>query len=255
MKLINYAGRLRQFKNDPFGFITDSLVAIVVNLFIPIPLAGELVVAFKKPVLGCLLSLVILMLFVITVAGSVVMFPLLIPSGFFNRITAGVASGIPAIPDIGFAQTTIPMQIPFGGKGMEFAVLTAGFMDPAYLLKFGKNHTGIDLVPSENYYKTNQAYTETKRVVIFATHSGTATYYVDSNGGETVEVLNVDSTLKTIYIHMKKVYVASGDSVKAGTPLGEMGETGFATGEHVHYEVRIKSNGEWVPVNPLTYIR
>lgn len=54
---------------------------------------------------------------------------------------------------------------------------------------------------------------------------------------------------------MKKVYVSTGNPIKAGTPLGEMGGTGFATGEHVHYEVRINSSGTWMPVNPLTYIR
>jgi murein DD-endopeptidase MepM/ murein hydrolase activator NlpD len=255
MKAIKYAAKLRHFKNDPTGFIVDTIIGAVVNLFIPIPLAGELAIMYKKPVLGCMMSFIVLMLFIMTVAGSIFLFPLLVPSGFLNTITSYFSSEAPALHDASFIQTAVPMQIPFGGEGMEFAVITASFMDPSYLLKFGKNHTGIDLVPNENYYKDNQVYKETKKVIIFATHSGKATYYVDSNGGETVEVLSGDSGLKTIYIHMKKVYVSTGDPINAGTPLGEMGGTGFATGEHVHYEVRINSSGTWIPVNPLTYIR
>ncbi len=255
MKAIKYAAKLRHFKNDPIGFIVDIIIAAVVNLFIPIPLVGELAIMYKKPVLGCMMSFITLMLFIMTVAGSIFLFPLLVPSGFLNTITSYFSSETPAMPDAAFIQTAVPIQIPFGGKGLEFAVITAGFMDPGYLLKFGKNHTGIDLVPNENYYKDNQVYKETKKVIIFATHSGKATHYVDSNGGETVEVLAGDDTLKTIYIHMKKVYASTGDPIKAGTPLGEMGATGLATGEHIHYEVRINSNGTWLPVNPLTYIR
>ena len=54
---------------------------------------------------------------------------------------------------------------------------------------------------------------------------------------------------------MKEVCVSTGQTAQAGTPLGEMGKTGFATAEHVHYEIRIKDGSNWLPVNPLTYIQ
>ena len=66
MKAIKYAGVLNSVKNDPFGFIVDNLIKIIVNAVIPIPLSGDVIARFKGPVLGFLASMVILtvMLFV-----------------------------------------------------------------------------------------------------------------------------------------------------------------------------------------------
>ena len=48
--------------------------------------------------------------------------------------------------------------------------------------------------------------------------------------------------LETIYSHNFKNLVQSGDTVKAGQPIGLTGRTGRATTEHVHFETRI--NGQ-----------
>ena len=42
-----------------------------------------------------------------------------------------------------------------------------------------------------------------------------------------------------------------GDEVKAGTPVLEVGSTGYSTGPHAHFEIRI--NGQ--TVNPLDYYK
>ena len=128
-------------------------------------------------------------------------------------------------------------------------------MDPLYFIEFGRIHTGIDLVPNEDYYQNNQSFKQTQQVIIFATHSGTVSTYVDQYGGETVELTNNEGTLKTIYIHFSKFLVSSGSQISAGTPLGVIGSTGFATGDHVHYEIRVKNGEAWVPVNPLKYMQ
>jgi hypothetical protein len=108
MKAIKYAAKLRHFKNDPTGFIVDTIIGAVVNLFIPIPLAGELAIMYKKPVLGCMMSFIVLMLFIMTVAGSIFLFPLLVPSGFLNTITSYFSSEAPALHDASFIQTAVP---------------------------------------------------------------------------------------------------------------------------------------------------
>lgn len=51
----------------------------------------------------------------------------------------------------------------------------------------------------------------------------------------------------TIYAHMSKVLVTVGQTVVKGQLLGLMGETGRATGPHLHFEIRFKG----VPQNPL----
>jgi len=255
MKILTAARNLRAVTNDPFGFIVDTLIKVVVNLVIPVPLAGDIVARFKGPVLGFLASMVILgiMLFVTLITIFVSIF--LSPTGFFQFITTSLVASALNAQNAEFVQSAIPSQNPFGGGGMSYTSITAGFMEPSYLLQFGKNHTGVDMVPNSTYYANSNIYLENKKIVIYATHTGTAKFYVDSEGGETVEILNNDGDLKTIYIHFKDVYVKTGDTIQAGTALGEMGDTGFATGEHLHYEIRLKNGRNWVAVNPLTYIK
>lgn len=54
----------------------------------------------------------------------------------------------------------------------------------------------------------------------------------------------------TRYGHLSKIDVKAGEVVKRNQKIGEVGNTGFSTGPHLHYEIRI--NG--VPVNPENYI-
>ena len=54
----------------------------------------------------------------------------------------------------------------------------------------------------------------------------------------------------TLYAHMSSIKVGQGQLVNKGDVLGYEGSTGYSTGPHVHFEVRI--NGK--PNNPLNYI-
>ncbi len=56
--------------------------------------------------------------------------------------------------------------------------------------------------------------------------------------------------IKTKYGHLHRMLVAEGDTVKRGDLIATMGRTGYTTGSHLHYEVRILNNA----VNPLNYI-
>jgi murein DD-endopeptidase MepM/ murein hydrolase activator NlpD len=67
--------------------------------------------------------------------------------------------------------------------------------------------------------------------------------------GLMVEV-NHGYDIVTRYGHLSKSYVKVGQRVKRGERIAAIGNTGRATGPHLHYEVRL--NG--VPINPQNYI-
>ena len=54
------------------------------------------------------------------------------------------------------------------------------------------------------------------------------------------------------YCHLASRAVEAGTVVKAGQPIGVMGSTGYSTGAHLHYEVRL-SDG-WTPISPETVL-
>lgn len=56
--------------------------------------------------------------------------------------------------------------------------------------------------------------------------------------------------MTTRYSHLNKVLVRTGQKVKRGDKIAEVGTSGKTTGPHLHYEVRLHG----IPVNPMRYI-
>lgn len=50
----------------------------------------------------------------------------------------------------------------------------------------------------------------------------------------------------SVYMHLSKREVSEGQAVQKGQELGKVGATGFVTGPHLHWEVRVG----WEPVDP-----
>lgn len=67
--------------------------------------------------------------------------------------------------------------------------------------------------------------------------------------GECVIIDHGDGLI-TRYAHNKSVAVSVGDEVTQGQVISYIGHTGWATGDHCHFEVRM--NGE--PVDPMNYV-
>jgi len=99
-------------------------------------------------------------------------------------------------------------------------------------------HSGIDITNAEN-------------TPIQATADGEVVQagWMDRYGNGVV--LSHSDQVETLYAHMARVRVKTGQKVTRGDILGDMGRTGNATGVHLHYEVRL--NGR--PVNPMPYMR
>jgi murein DD-endopeptidase MepM/ murein hydrolase activator NlpD len=64
-------------------------------------------------------------------------------------------------------------------------------------------------------------------------------------------VLDHGHDLLTLYGHLSSIAVVPGQHVTRGQVIGFVGQTGRATGPHLHYEVRVHN----VPVNPHKFLR
>lgn len=67
--------------------------------------------------------------------------------------------------------------------------------------------------------------------------------------GNTV-VVDHGMGLMTFYMHLSKTYVAAGQLVRRGQLLGLSGQTGYATGPHLHLSVRINN----VSIDPMKFM-
>ncbi len=61
-------------------------------------------------------------------------------------------------------------------------------------------------------------------------------------------------TIYTLYAHQYKVDVTTGEEVKAGQPIGQVGATGTARGSHLHFEVRVGNNDYQSNRNPELWL-
>ncbi len=60
----------------------------------------------------------------------------------------------------------------------------------------------------------------------------------------------------TIYAHLHKnsIKVKTGENVERGQVIGKMGSSGFSTGSHLHFEMRLGENNSSSAVDPLEYV-
>lgn len=60
--------------------------------------------------------------------------------------------------------------------------------------------------------------------------------------------------LYTVYAHMSEVNACLGQHVETGAVIGAVGDTGFTTGPHLHFEVRIETNSFYASRNPELWL-
>ena len=84
---------------------------------------------------------------------------------------------------------------------------------------------------------------------ILAADSGTVALATYNSGYGNYVVLSHGNGISTVYAHMSSLAVSSGTSVTKGQTIGYVGSTGWSTGPHLHFEVRV--NGS--TTDPLSY--
>jgi murein DD-endopeptidase MepM/ murein hydrolase activator NlpD len=105
------------------------------------------------------------------------------------------------------------------------------------IFKVAKFHTGIDLA-GPNHSQVRAA--DTGSVIFTGRYGGYGNVVIISHG----------KGLATLYAHLAKAAVSQGQSVQKGDVVGYEGTTGFSTGPHLHFEVRVDGK----PNNPLNYV-
>lgn len=98
-------------------------------------------------------------------------------------------------------------------------------------------HTGIDIASPSG-------------TTIGAARAGKVVYSGYKGAFGLVVLIDHGDSVATMYAHMSKATVSSGAKVGKGAPIGRVGCTGWCTGPHSHFEVRLA--GE--PTNPTRWL-
>ena len=103
---------------------------------------------------------------------------------------------------------------------------TTGFGYTRYVNnEFNNRHSGIDIANLEG----TPVYSVNRGKVVLAEELVVA--------GKTV-IVDHGGRIFSSYSHLSRIEVEVGDMIERGEKIGEMGETGFATGSHLHWEIQ-----------------
>lgn len=115
---------------------------------------------------------------------------------------------------------------------LEDSVLTSQFgMRTSPITGNQSFHKGIDLAAPEG-------------TLVFACKSGIVanTGYDDVYGN--FIILDHENNTQSVYAHLSRISVTTGDTVNSGSTIGNVGTTGASTGPHLHFEIRVNGSAQ-----------
>jgi murein DD-endopeptidase MepM/ murein hydrolase activator NlpD len=144
----------------------------------------------------------------------------------------GMVAGAALVWVVVAAQVPSHERLPIAGV-VAGAVITQPFgctnfaLEPYDPFCAGRHiHTGIDLAAPMG-------------TPVHSATAGIARVGMDPEGAGIYVVVAVDAHVRIFYCHLSAVSVTNGQTVAPGEVVGTLGESGRATGPHVHFEVQV----------------
>ncbi|OGH11848.1 MAG: hypothetical protein A2857_00320 [Candidatus Levybacteria bacterium RIFCSPHIGHO2_01_FULL_36_15] len=64
-------------------------------------------------------------------------------------------------------------------------------------------------------------------------------------------IIDHGDNVTTVYAHLDRIFVVKGQDVVLGQVIGREGSTGWSTGPHLHFQIKVFG----IPVNPRTFLQ
>lgn len=124
----------------------------------------------------------------------------------------------------------------FLASPMEFSRVTSGFAMRFHpVLRTWRQHKGVD-------------YGAPTGTAVRSVADGVVEFAGWQNGYGNVVTVKHNKERTTLYAHLSRIHVRKGQRVDQGMHVGAVGATGWATGPHLHFEVKVNGQQQ----NPLT---
>ena len=144
----------------------------------------------------------------------------------------------PAAKPAAKAAASAPARTKPGKPGKFIWPVEGGVVTSKFGSRWGKNHSGIDIGAP-------------KGTPVYASAAGKVVFVGEKSGyGLLIIISHSNGSSFTIYAHNSKNLVKENSEVKQGEKIALVGQTGRATGPHLHFEIRIESKA----VDPLEYL-
>ena len=111
---------------------------------------------------------------------------------------------------------------------VEFSRISSGFTSERFhpILQKWRSHKGVD-------------YAAPMGTKVKVTADGTVAVAGWQNGYGNVIHIKHSKDVETVYAHLSRIDVATGEKVDQGSTIGAVGMTGWATGPHLHFEFKV----------------
>lgn len=129
-----------------------------------------------------------------------------------------------------------------GSGGLMWPFPASNRVSSTMKSRWGTFHSGID-IDGFNLYGSS----------IVAADGGTVILAGSNGGYGSCVIIDHNNGTYTLYGHLSGIAVSAGSAVSQGQTVGYCGHSGSATGDHLHFEVRIGGNSSSSCVDPLGY--